>query len=226
MRHQAAFIGLTLSVCLCATSPAFARERTYYSTAERYRAHERDAVVLAADPERSERERVRSFYLVPEIGTEIATIGAQIYAQPGQATVARSSSVVAAAPAFGVQLGWRLGHFNLGARYQGAVFVDNVGTLPTLNLDKLYAEIGVNAHAGPMLFQAFVDAGYAFAVTRNSYTNGVGGKIGFNFDFLVTRAFTLGPGVAFDVHAYDPFAGPQWVVAYGGTAFLRLGFQI
>jgi len=242
MNFRNALVGLTIGACMCAAMPVRAAdddtvmtgaigrdERSFYNDSERREAHEKAVAVITAEGYQTElaRERVRRFYLVPELGIEIATVGAYLYSAPGTLTAERTKQGVGVAPAFGVQFGWRLGHFNLGARYQGSVFFDSSAVNPSLNLNKAYAEVGFNTRKGAMIFSGFLAGGYAFAITEDTFTNGVGGKAGVSLDFLISRGFTLGPGVSFDVHAYNPAgAGQNWVVAYGGTAFLRIGFQL
>ena len=201
-------------------------EQTYYNNAEKRAAHERAVGTLSTDPYAAtiERERVRLFYIVPSVGVEIATIGTQLFL-PGAANAGTTPTTVVAAPAYGVNLGWRIGHFNLGARYQGAAFMNP--SAPSVNLNKVYAEIGFNSRAGRvMIFNGYIAGGWAFAVTPDQFANGAGGKAGITFDFLITRFFSLGPGLSFDVHAYNPGNTGNWSVAYGGTGFLRAGFHL
>jgi hypothetical protein len=208
---------------------AAAEERTFYNAKERHERHARDVSELKSEgyADRLATDRVRAFYVVPQIGMEIATVGAEIYNPPGPGlSLTRTPSSLAAAPAYGLNLGWRIGHLNLGARYQGATFFEQGTTNPTLTLNKVYAEAGFNVHRGVMLFNGYLAGGWAFAVTNGAFVNGAGGKVGVSFDFLVNRFFSMGPGVSFDVHAYAPNGGNNWTVAYGGTLLLRLGFHI
>lgn len=215
------------------SSSSYSQRETYYNEVERRRAHNERVfgtrpnsesnlgTGVTYSPDQVRTEEVRNFYLVPNIGMELANLSPQMF--PGDTRVATAGGDhVHVAPAFGATGGWRLGYFNLGARYQGSIFSDY--NAATLVLNKVYGEFGFNARSGNVLLSGFIDAGWAFAHTRGELTNGLGGKAGFGIDFLVNRYLTIGPGISFDAHAYRP--NEEWLVAYGGTANLRVGFQL
>jgi len=202
--------------------------RTFYNYAERHAWSPVDLPVTDAlatvDTERDYDVTVRNFYLVPVVGGELSTVGGTFRrAANGTVVGSTQTSEVYGAPAFGALLGWRLGAFNVGARYQGAIYTDS--DLDRLMLNKVYGEIGLNARKGRALFSGYLDLGYAFATSRNSpLRNGFGGKAGVAVDFLVARSFSFGPALEFDVQALN--TDPTWVAIYGGSALLRLGIHL
>lgn len=231
----------TLSLASFLTTSAFAdeaeplpgkvKEKTYYNGAEANRARDREAAYVTADPagrSYSERERVRMFQVTPIFGMEFASLDRILTRTDGGLTSTNVPTSFGFAPATGLALDWRLGYFTIGARYQGSVFLDNDISTNDLYLNKVYADFGFNVRAKVMLFSATVSGGYAFAVTRDLFAHGVGARVGVNFDFLITKFFSLGPGFAFDVHAYrQPGTnGNTMITAFGGTSQLRIGFHI
>lgn len=207
------------------------RERTYYNDAEANAERDREAAYLAADPTMMlslEDERVRRFQLTPLVGMEVATLHPLLDAPRGTAGLVGRPVRVGFAPAYGLAADWRVGYFTVGARYQGSVFVDADPLREDLYLNKVYADVGFNVRAKILLFTGYLSGGYAFAATRDAIHHGVGGKAGIGFDFLITRAFSLGPGFSFDVHAYRPAGSANgiWLTSFGGTSQLRIAFHI
>ncbi len=199
--------------------------RTFYNYAER---HAWSPTVLpttealaTVDNEKDYEVSVRNFYLVPFIGGEVATVGGTFRrTSTGGITGTTQRSEVYAAPAFGALLGWRLGAFNVGARYQGAIYTD--AELDRLMLNKVYGELGFNARRGRAIFNAYLDLGYAFARNSGNPTrHGIGGKLGVGVDFLITRFLSIGPALEFDAQALS--VDSNWVALWGGSALARVG---
>lgn len=179
--------------------------------------------------------QLRRFFLAPVAGIEVGTVGTVVARNnTGNFDERGLTTGIGAGPAYGAVLGWRLGNFSLGARYQGSMFrdggngritgINGTNDVGNLTLHKAYGELGFNSRSGRLIFSGFLDYGWTGVATQNTFHNGMGGKAGVGLDFLVTRFFTIGPGLDFDVHSYRLPA--EWVVAYGATATLRVGFQI
>lgn len=202
--------------------------RSFYNDAERRKWTPESMPVGDAlstmDVREDDEVRVRRFYLMPIVGGEISTAGGSFRRAPdGSVDGQLERGEVYGAPSFGALVGWRLGGFTLGARYQGSIFSDP--ELDRLMLNKVYGEIGFNARRGRAIFNGYLDLGWAFATNRTEgLRNGVGAKAGFGVDFLLTRFLSIGPALEFDVQAYR--TDPDWVAVYGGSALLRLGIQL
>ncbi len=204
--------------------------RTFYNDAERgaWRPAPLPTsdALATIDTEKEYDVSMRRFYLMPVIGGEITTLGGTFQRNSdGSVSAQTAASGVYGAPSFGALLGWRLGGFNVGARYQGSVYGDT--RLDRLMLNKVYGEIGFNARRGRAIFNGYLDAGWAFASSSGQpLRNGIGGKAGVAVDFLATRYLSFGPGLEFDVQGYATDNSPTWVAVYGGSAFLRIGVQL
>jgi hypothetical protein len=202
--------------------------RTFYNEAERssWRVTHvpENQALQTIDVEKDYDVDVRRVFLTPIAGGEVNTVGGTYYRTADGSVMGETRvSAIYGAPTFGALLGWRLGGLNLGARYQGSLFNDT--NLNNFMLHKVYGEIGLNVRRGRAIYNVYLDAGYAFATSRSQgLRNGIGGKVGVGIDFLLTRYFSLGPALEFDVQAYR--TDPVWVAAYGGSGLLRIGFQL
>ena len=164
------------------------------------------------------------FFIVPEGGVEIANFATGIVSTRN-AAVTQHNGTVYAAPALGVDAGFRLGYLNLGARYQRSWFSDSA--VNKLNLNKLYGVVGVTFGKRIVVGQLFAAFGYAFIDQQNdSLTNGIGGEIGASVDFYVTPWLSLGLQATVDAQGYKDRNSGNLLGAVGGTGLFRLGFHI
>jgi hypothetical protein len=123
--------------------------------------------------------------------------------------------------AYGALAGFRIGHLSIGGLYQRT---DVMTGANYLDLNKLYAEVGLNLRVSILMIVLHADLGWAFANSGGATFEGVGGKAGIAFDFYPVRILSIGPGADFDVQGYSLPSG--FTGSYGFTLQLRVGIHI
>ena len=123
--------------------------------------------------------------------------------------------------AYGAAAGFRLGKLSIGALYQRT---DVMSGANNLDLNKLYAEAGLNLRLGILMIVLHADVGWAFVNSGTSTFQGVGAKGGVALDFYPIRILSIGPNVDFDVQGYQLPSG--FISSYGATFGLRVGLHI
>ncbi len=167
-------------------------------------------------------ENIDFLYITPFVGYEVTYLGIAHVAGQGFGTTLQTGHVTADGLAYGATVGFRLGPINLGVLYQGtAVFDPDT----TLNLSKLYGEVGLDIRAGRMVGVVHLDFGYAFILSQDGHvTNGLGGKLGFALDVYITKVMSIGPD--FHIDAQGNSLPGTYTAAVGGTILFRLGIHI
>jgi hypothetical protein len=123
--------------------------------------------------------------------------------------------------AYGAIAGFRIGKLSIGAVFQRT---DVLAGIDGVNLDKVYAQVGLNLRISILIIVLHADIGWAGMEYANTINNGVGAKGGVAFDFYPIRILSIGFGADFDVQGYSLQSG--WISSIGTTFGLRVGVHI
>ncbi len=160
------------------------------------------------------------FQLTPFVGAEVTRFGFAGLDSTGL----KSGDYVASGITYGALGGFKLGPVSVGVLFQRTEELDTPQNL-SLNLNKLYGEIGMNVKAGKMIAVMHLDFGWAFFQPGNAKTEeGFGGKLGLALDFYPIKWLSLGGGVDLDIQGFDTERG--LIGGFGGTFVFRVGLHI
>jgi hypothetical protein len=123
--------------------------------------------------------------------------------------------------AYGAIAGFRIGKLSIGALFQRT---DVLSGINGVNLDKVYAQVGLNLRISILIIVLHADIGWAGLEYANTINNGVGAKGGVAFDFYPIRILSIGFGADFDVQGYSLPSG--FISSIGTTFGLRVGLHI
>ncbi len=166
-------------------------------------------------------------YVTPFVGLEIGRMG---YAGVNSASTTtapgiKSGSFVFDGLAYGGGAGFRIGGLSIGAIYQRTQ-ADGPNAGSSLNLNKLYGEVGINIRTSFIMTIIHFDFGWAFFGQDGlSRQDGLGGKVGIALEFYPVRILSLGVGADFDAQGFFP-SGSSAIGTYGGTFLARVGLHL